>query len=63
MKAKVKNTIMKSKIVAILVLISMLVQTFSPFISVIKAATPENQAPDYKYLVAKIDKSEDAQSG
>ena len=51
----------KLKIVASLILISMFIQTLSPFNNISNAANTENLAPMEQYLVMVVDNSEDAQ--
>ena len=51
----------KLKIVASLILISMFIQTLSPFNNISNAANTENLAPTDQYLVMVVDNSEDAQ--
>ena len=51
----------KLKIVASLILISMFIQTLSPFNNISNAANIENLAPMDQYLVMVVDNSEDAQ--
>ena len=51
----------KLKIVASLILISMFIQTLSPFNNISNAANTENLAPMDQYLVMVVDNSEDAQ--
>ena len=51
----------KLKIVASLILISMFIQTLSPFSNISNAANTENLAPMDQYLVMVVDNSEDAQ--
>ncbi|MCI9177409.1 MAG: hypothetical protein HFJ28_02275, partial [Clostridia bacterium] len=49
--------------IAILLIIAILLQLFSPYtqlVGTVKAAITGNTAPDFKYLVMNVDKSEDA---
>ena len=49
--------------IAILLILAILLQLFSPYAQLtgtVKAAITGNTAPDFKYLVMNVDKSEDA---